>query len=117
MTTSKAQLLASKKYRQNNIEVLSVDVRKGKKAEYKAAAVALGLSQMEMIRRAIEEFITNHTVDKSAESLLVMTTPAEKNLTAEQRKILDAVDKLSPNAQKALLKFLQSLQDTDEKSS
>lgn len=60
MAISAAQKLAAKKYRVGNIDVVSFDVKKGKRDEYKAAAAAMGLGQMEMIRRAIDEYIANH---------------------------------------------------------
>lgn len=106
MTVSAAQKLATKKYRAGNIDVVSFDVKKGKRDEYKAAAAAMGVGQMEMIRRAIDEYIANH----GGEGVPNVAT-VKPALTAEQRKILDAVDSLPESSRKALLKFLQTLVD------
>ena len=60
MATSKAQLLANAKYRENNIERVVVEVRTGKKDEYKAEAAARGVGLMELFRRGADEYIQNH---------------------------------------------------------
>ena len=60
MTVSKAQLIAQQKYNSKNLDSITFRVKKGKKEEYKAAADARGIGFMEMIRLAIEEYITNH---------------------------------------------------------
>ena len=61
--TSKAQILASTRYRDKNCDRIEFTVPKGKKEEYKAAANARGLGLMEMLRAATEEYIKNHSVE------------------------------------------------------
>lgn len=109
MATSPAQKLATKKYRAGNIDVVSFDVKKGKRDEYKAAAAAMGLGQMEMIRRAIEEYIANHG---EGVPTVAPVKPAfiAPQLSSEQRKILDTIESLPPDARRALMKFLHALQ-------
>lgn len=125
MSTSAAQKLARQRYKEKNIELVAFEVKKGMSAEYSAAAAELGLGKMEMIRRAIAEFIANHGGDalprlptpmESAPALPRLpariepngTQPAEQ-ISATQRRLLDVVDQLPADAQKSLLKFLQSL--------
>lgn len=60
MAISKSQLIAQQKYNEKNLDSITFKVKKGKKDEYKAAALARGLGFMEMMRLAIEEYIQNH---------------------------------------------------------
>lgn len=69
MATSEAQKRANQKYKTKNIDFIAFETRKGKKAEYKAAAAELGLGQMEMIRLAIDEFILSHPLPIFAPTL------------------------------------------------
>lgn len=61
MSASKAQKLAQQKYNQKAYDQIIVRVKKGIRDEYKSAAEARGLGFMEMIRRAIDEYIQNHS--------------------------------------------------------
>ena len=61
--TSKAQILASTRYRDKNCDRFEINVKKGKKDEYKKAAEARGIGLMELARRGIEEYIENHPVE------------------------------------------------------
>lgn len=65
MPVSKAQKLAQKKYNEQNIDMITFKVKKGRKAEYKQAAEERGIGFMELIRLAIEEYIENHPVKES----------------------------------------------------
>ncbi len=77
-------------------------------AKYTEWAAMLGIGKMEMIRRAIDEYIANHGGEHVAP---VKSAPIGTVLTAEQKKILEAVDSLPESSRKALLKFLQTLVD------
>lgn len=107
MTVSRAQSLASQRYRKKTYEQIFFDVKKGIKAEYKAAATELGYGYAEMIRLAIEEFIQHHT-GENFHVQTITTQPTEK-ISPTQRRLLDAVEKLPADAQKSLLKFIESL--------
>ena len=89
---------ARRQYEANTYDTITFKARKGKNAEWTEAAGIIGLGKMEMIRRAIDEFIAR----------------------PQQKKLLDAVDALPEDAQKTLLKFLQQLaadnQHVDEKN-
>ena len=103
---SSAQKLAMKKYREKNIEMVAFEVKKGTSAEYTAAAARLGLGKMEMIRRSVEEFIQNHLGEA------VTIQKSENQLSADEKKILEEVSHLPPDAQRQLVKFLQSINRT-----
>lgn len=60
MAISKAQLIAQQKYNEKNLDSITFKVKKGKRELYKSAAEARGLGFMEMIRRAVDEYIQNH---------------------------------------------------------
>ena len=107
MSTSAAQKLARQRYKEKNIELVAFEVKKGMSKEYSAAAAELGLGKMEMIRRAIAEFIQRH----AGENFHVQTITAQptEKISPTQRRLLDAVEKLPADAQKSLLKFLESL--------
>ena len=52
--------------RKNNRERLAIEVPKGKRDEYKAAAQELGLSLSRLVQNGVEEYIRNHFDKKSA---------------------------------------------------
>ena len=62
MAMTNAQKLAQQKYKQKTYDQIVVQVKKGKRDEYKKAAELRGLGFMEMIRLSIEEYISNHGV-------------------------------------------------------
>lgn len=108
MSISAAKRAAQKKRRETKIELVAFEVKKGMSEQYTQWAAAMGVGKMEMIRRAIEEYIANHGGEHVAP---VKSAPIGTVLTAEQKKILEAVDSLPESSRKALLKFLQTLVD------
>lgn len=108
--TSKAQLLAQAKFKQEKRDTLTIDLPKGTKDGYKTSAAAFGMSLTFLIQCGVEEFIQNHggEVNFPAQTAPITTQPAEQ-ISATQRRLLDAVNQLPTDAQKSLLKFLQSL--------
>lgn len=60
MTVSKAQILANLKYRAKTYDRISIDVKKGKREEYKQAAKERGISLALIIQKGVEEYIRNH---------------------------------------------------------
>ena len=95
-----AQKLARQRYKEKNLELVAFEVKKGASAEYTAAA-SLGLGKMEMIRRAIEEYIANH-----ASESFTKPQPTE-SLSAEQRKLLDEFGRLPADVQKTFSKLIK----------
>ena len=59
---SQAQLDANRRYRENHIERVVVEVRKGMKDYYKESAAMLDIGLMELFRRGADEYIANHPV-------------------------------------------------------
>ena len=59
---SQAQLDANRRYRENHIERVVVEVRKGMKDYYKESAAMFGIGLMELFRRGADEYIQNHPV-------------------------------------------------------
>ena len=101
-------------YKKANYDQILIRVKKGKQVAYTEAAAALGIGRMEMFRRAVDEFIANHAAETYGGELnhtqpaqIVDTSP---RLTGDEKKLIDAFNNLSPEAQKALLKFLDALQ-------
>ncbi len=106
MKTPQSQILAVMRYRKEKRDNISVDVPKGKRDEYKAKAAALGMSLTALIQRGVESY-GGEGVQKNTP-----VKPAGTVLTHEQRKILDAVESLPPDARRALLKILYTLQQS-----
>lgn len=100
-------------YKKANYDQILIRVKKGKQQDYRQAADALGIGQMEMFRRAVDEFIQNHAAETCGELNHTQTAQivdASPRLTGNEKKLVDAFNNLSPEAQKALLKFLDALQ-------
>lgn len=102
MKTPQSQVLAVMRYRQEKRDNISVDVPKGKKDGYKAKAAALGMSLSQLIQRGVESY-------GEGAPTVAPVKPAPV-ITSEQRKILDTVELLPPDARRALMKFLHALQ-------
>lgn len=110
MSISAAQKMANARYRQKKRKAITADVPKEKGEQYQAFAARVGLSMSLLVQRGIEEFIQRHggEVNLPAQTARIATQPAEQ-ISAAQRRLLDAVDQLPTDVQKSLLKFLQSL--------
>ncbi|MBE8953946.1 MAG: hypothetical protein SR1Q7_12535 [Quinella sp. 1Q7] len=111
MATSAEQKLARQRYKEKNLEVVSFEVKKGMSKQYTQWAAALGLSLSRLVQNSVEEYIANHSGECVPTVAPVKFAPMQSVLTAEQRKILEAVDSLPESSRKALLKFLQTLVD------
>ncbi len=60
MAVSKAQILANLRYRAKTYDRVSIDVKKGKREEWKKAAKERGISLALIIQKGVEEYILNH---------------------------------------------------------
>lgn len=101
--TSKAQLLALAKFKQEKRDTLTIDLPKGTKDGYKQSAAGFGISLTKMIQAGVEEYIQNHGGE---------VTPApvvEVKLPADQRRLVEEFNQLPPDARRQLVKFLQAL--------
>ena len=94
-------------YKKTHYEQILVRVKKGKRDEYKDAAEKLGVGQMELFRIAADEYISNHAGEKITPP--VPTTTPENELSSEDKRLLDSAGKLTPEARKQLVKFLEIL--------
>lgn len=109
MSTSAAHKLANARYRQNKRKTIATDVPKEKGEQYQAFASRFGLSMSLLVQRGVEEFIQRHASEVNLpEQTAPITTPEEK-ISDRDKKFLNAVNQLPADAQKSLLKFLQSL--------
>ena len=98
--------MSTAEYKKKNYTHLGFLVKKGKESEYKAKAAALGMSLSQLIQRGVESYGGEGVQENTP------VKPAGTVLTHEQRKILDAVESLPPDARRALLKILYTLQQS-----
>lgn len=102
MATSKAQLMAVKKYRQEKRDQISFDVPKGKREELKRSAALLGMTLQGLFVNSAEEFIKNHA---GKDFLATLPTPETKSLSPADERLLDEFSKLPADAKKHLVEL------------
>ena len=102
MPISEARRQSQKKYKQEKCDRVTVDVPKGKREIYKQLADEMGISMSKLIQYGVDEFAQKYT------NKAIFHSQGDK-LNAEQRQLIDTVDKLTPKARKQLIKFLESL--------
>lgn len=96
-------------YKKMHYDQIAFRVKKGKREEYQQAANDFGLGLSEMIRLAVETYIADRSLhDLPVKPAPIKITP-EPQITKEQRAMLEEISKLPVDTQKALLKFLRSL--------
>lgn len=92
-------------YKNINYDRLAIWVKKGTRDEYKQSAAEMGISLAVLIQNGVEEYISNHAGEKPP---FVLTTLKNK-LSTEDKRLLDSAGKLTPDARKQLVKFLEIL--------
>ncbi len=97
--------MSSAEYKKKYYDSVIFRVKKGVRDEYNAKAATLGMSLSQLIQRGVESY--GEGVQDVAPVKPASIAP---QLTGEQRKILDAVESLPPDARRALMKFLHALQ-------
>lgn len=60
---SQARLDANRRYREKAYDRISIDVKKGKRDEYRQAAEMRGMSLAGILQTSVEEYIKNHPVE------------------------------------------------------
>ena len=60
MPKTQAQKLAQQKYRENTVEQIAIEVKKGQRGEWRQAANIRGLSLTSLIKNGVDEYIQNH---------------------------------------------------------
>ena len=106
MAVSQAQKLAKAKYQQASRTLIAADVSKVKGDLYRQSAKELNLSLSMLIQNGIDEYLQNHFGE---EFVPLPTTTPENKLSADDRRLLDSAGKLTPEARKQLVKFLEIL--------
>lgn len=112
MATTKAQKLATQKYRAKAYDTIGFDVPKGKREEFKTIAAERGLSLARFLLLAAESYAGFESVE-SIKPASMNKQPTEK-LSAQEKTLLDEFNRLPVDAQKALLKFLKTLNERQE---
>lgn len=107
MATSKAQLMAVKKYRSEKRDQISFDVPKGKRDEFKQLANLLGMSLQGLFVNAVEDYGKNHGA-----KLATIEKPESEKLTTADRKLVEEFNQLPVDTQKALAKLIQTINAT-----
>ena len=97
----------NQRYKDEHYDKINFWIKKGLRDEYQRAAADFGISFRELVQRGVEMFIAEWT----GENFHVQTITAQptEKISPTQRRLLDAVEKLPADAQKSLLKFLESL--------
>ena len=102
--TSKAQLMALAKFKQEKRDTLTIDLPKGSKDGYKKSAAGFGISLTKLIQAGIEEYIQNHGGE-----VPTVTQQSEQKLSPEQRRLVEEFNRLPPDVQKSIIKMIQAI--------
>lgn len=106
MPKTNAQKLASRKYRANNYETISFEVRKGIRDEYKAAAEKSDLSLAAFFKAAAEEFIERHGGEVIAHPV---SSKEEQTLTAADKRLVEEFNQLPDDIRSTVRKLIQQI--------
>ena len=107
MSKSNAQKIAQQKYDQKAYDQILIKVRKGKREEYRLAAEEMGLGQMELFRRGVEEYIANHGGELPA------TPPKPESISAADKRLVEEFNQLPVEAQKHFLKAFRAINEVN----
>lgn len=107
MTVSQAQILATKKYRAKTYDTIGFDVPKGKRDAYKRIAAEMGMSLAAFLTKAADSYAVNYAA--AGEKIPPSVPTSENKLSADDRRLIDSAGKLTPDARRALVKFLEIL--------
>lgn len=108
MVTSKAQLMAVKKYRSEKRDQISFDVPKGKRDEFKQLANLLGMSLQGLFVNAVEAYGRNH----GSENALSISSEESERFSPADRKLVEEFNQLPVDTQKAVVKLIQTINAT-----
>ena len=64
---TKARIEANRRYRDKAYDRISIDVKKGKREEYRQAAAVRGMSLAGFLQNGADEYIQNHPPIKEGE--------------------------------------------------
>ena len=105
MPKTNAQKMASRKYRSNNYETVSFEVRKGIRDEYKEAAAELGISLAGFFKAAAEQFIERH----GGEVIARPVSSKEDSLSKDERKLVEEFNQLPDELKPTVRKLIQQI--------
>ena len=106
------QLLANANYRAKAYDRISIDVKKGKRDAYNAAAKDLDLSLAMLIQLGTEEFIQNHAGEKiSVPGDVTAKSVPEKKLTAAERRLVETFARLPEKTRAKFAGLLENVAD------
>ena len=107
--------MSTPEYKRAKYDNFSFQAPKGKRLEYQQAAEDFGMTQAEMFRLAVETFIAERSLqDLPVKPAPIERQPTAEKLSAQERTLLDEFNRLPVDAQKALLKFLKTLNERQE---
>lgn len=105
------QILANANYRAKAYDRISIDVKKGKRDTYNAAAKDLDLSLAMLIQLGTEEFIQNHAGEKFSVPAKEAASVPEKKLTAAERRLVEAFARLPEKTRAKFAGLLENVAD------
>ena len=106
------QILANANYRAKAYDRISIDVKKGKRDAYNAAAKDLDLSLAMLIQLGTEEFIRNHAGEKiSLPAETTAKSEPEKKLTASERRLVEMFARLPEKTRTKFAGLLENVAD------
>ena len=105
------QILANANYRAKAYDRISIDVKKGKRDTYNAAAKDLDLSLAMLIQLGTEEFIQNHAGEKFSVPAKEAASVPEKKLNASERRLVEAFARLPEKTRAKFVGLLENVAD------
>ena len=105
MAKSLAQKMANRRYRDKVYDQITIEVPKGKRDEYKAAADDLQMTFKSLVQSGIEEYIAKH----AGEVVMPVSTTEPDKLSAEDKRLVEEFSRLPVDARKHLMKFVAEI--------
>ena len=94
-------------YKKTHYDQVAFRVKKGKREEYKSAAQDFGVSLSELLKTAVETYIADRSLHDLPVKPAPIFKPESQELSAEERRLLDEFNKLSPDVQKSIAKMIR----------
>ncbi|MBR1645980.1 MAG: GIY-YIG nuclease family protein [Selenomonadaceae bacterium] len=102
---------ANANYRAKAYDRISIDVKKGKRDAYNAAAKNLDLSLSMLIQLGTEEYIRNHAGENLSVPADTSKTAPEKKLTAAERRLVETFARLPEKTRAKFAGLLENVAD------
>ncbi len=110
---TKSRLLANKKFREKNYDVITFEADKGKRDAYKQIAAELGISLRMLIQISVEEYARTHAGEKISVPVTDVTAKSvpEKKLTAAERRLVETFARLPEKTRAKFAGLLENVAD------